>query len=73
MCFKKFICCNIVMNWKADAMRQSVGNLFFRKKAKDTIEMYKKLPGFCEHMKDFYIDKYFVDERCWTEGYVAIN
>lgn len=43
------------------------------KSAKDAIEMYKKLPGFCEHMKDFYIDKYFVDERCWTEGYVAIN
>ena len=43
------------------------------KKAKDAIEMYKKLPGFCDHMKDLYIDKYFVDERCWTACYVAIN
>lgn len=74
MCFKKFICCNIVMNWKVDAMRQKCWESFLqKKKAKDAIEMYKKLPGFCEHMKDFYIDKYFVDERCWTEGYVAIN
>lgn len=41
-------------------------------KAEEAIEMYKTLPGFCERPKDFHLDKYLVDERCWTEGFFTI-
>lgn len=41
-------------------------------KAQEAIEIYKTLPGFCEHPQDFHLDKYLVDERCWAEGYCTI-
>lgn len=41
-------------------------------KAQAAIEMYRTLPGFCEHPENFHLDKYLVDERCWTEGFFTI-
>lgn len=41
-------------------------------KAQQAIEMYRTLPGFCEHPQDFHLDKYLVDETCWTEGFCTI-
>lgn len=42
-------------------------------KAQQAIEMYRTLPGFCEHPQDFHLDKYSVGERCWTEGFFTIT
>lgn len=42
-------------------------------KAQEAIEIYRTLPGFCEHPQDFYLDKYLVDEKCWTEGFFTIS
>ncbi|EFB74874.1 DUF7336 domain-containing protein [Subdoligranulum variabile] len=41
-------------------------------KAQQAIEMYRTLPGFCEHSQDFHLDKYLLDERYWTEGFFTI-
>ena len=43
------------------------------KKAKDAIEMYRTLPGFCEHPQDLYMDPYRMDKGCWTEGYQTLE
>ncbi|MBQ9484451.1 MAG: hypothetical protein IJU82_09685 [Ruminiclostridium sp.] len=34
------------------------------------VSRYRKLPGFCDHPDDFYIDRYEVDKDCWTEGFI---
>lgn len=41
-------------------------------KAQQAIEMYRTLPGFCEHLQDFHLDKYLMNERYWTEGFFTI-
>lgn len=41
-------------------------------KAQEAIEMYRTLPGFCEHPQDFHLDKYLMNERYWTEGFFTI-
>ena len=37
-------------------------------KAQEIVKKYKKLPGFKEVQDGFDIDKYQIDEECWSDG-----
>lgn len=41
-------------------------------KAQSALKMYRTLPGFYDHPRDFHLDKYLVDARCWTEGFFTL-
>lgn len=40
--------------------------------AQKAIEHYKTLDGFKDYPDDFYVDKYEVDKRHWTEGFIKV-
>ena len=45
-----------------------------RKRAETAVKQYMKLPGFKEHsLENFYIDKYELNKRMWTEGFITIE
>jgi len=46
-----------------------IGAFSSKENASRVIKRYKQLPGFREAKKGFYIDKYQIDEECWSEGY----
>ena len=40
-------------------------------KAQHTVDFARSLPGFSETPDCFSIDKYQVDRRAWTEGFIT--
>ena len=45
-----------------------------REKAKAVVKQYMNLPGFKEHgLESFYIDKYELNQRLWTEGFITVD
>ena len=40
-------------------------------KARARIERARLLPGFANHLENFHIDAYVLDEDQWTEGFVT--
>ncbi len=40
--------------------------------AKKAMEYYKTLEGFRDYPDDFYIDKYEVDKKYWSEGFITV-
>lgn len=48
-----------------------IGIYSSKKKAEETIEIYKVLPGFKDYsISCFHISKYEIDKNHWTEGFI---
>ncbi|MNK75980.1 hypothetical protein D3C87_955350 [compost metagenome] len=49
-----------------------IGIYSSKEKAKNIINIYKKLPGFNNYPKDcFHISKYQIDKDNWEEGFIT--
>lgn len=44
-----------------------------RESAESAIVSYRELPGFREFPEGFSVDKYEVNKKCWTEGFLTRN
>jgi len=42
-------------------------------KAKEMIEKYKKILGFCNYPDGFSTDRYILDKAEWTEGFLTLD
>ena len=48
-----------------------IGVFSSEKKAKKAIKRLKKVKGFKKYKKNFYLDKYVVDQVNWLEGFIT--
>jgi len=48
-----------------------IGVFSTEKKAKEVVDIYKKLPGFKDFKNNFFINNYQLDSPEWKEGFVS--
>ena len=52
---------------------KTLGIFSSKEEAEKAVEFYKTLPGFKDYTDCFNIDKYELNEKEWTEGFVTIE
>ena len=50
-----------------------IGTYSSEENAKQAQERVSLQPGFCWDLEGFHIDKYLVDQDCWTQGFYTIS
>ena len=52
-----------------DESSKLIGVFSSRKRAESALQTASKLPGFCEYLSGFCIDKYCINQLEWSEGF----
>jgi hypothetical protein len=48
---------------------KTVGIYTSKEAARLAVRRLRRKPGFCDHPKGFYIDKYLIDKDHWSDGF----